>query len=94
MRARYSAFVLGRTDYLRRSWDEATCPEDLSPDPQLRWLGLRVLEHVQIDAEHAEVEFVARFKLGGGAATRLHERSRFRRTERGWVYVDGDQLPG
>lgn len=89
MRSRYSAYVLGLIDYLRHSWDPATCPPQLGPEPGLRWLGLRVLAHVQIDPDHAEVEFIARYRQGGGAAGRLHERSRFRRTAAGWLYVCG-----
>ena len=33
MRSRYSAYVLGHTDYLRATWDPATCPADLDADP-------------------------------------------------------------
>jgi len=43
------------------------------------------------DEDSAEVEFVARFRLGG-KATRLHERSRFVREQGCWFYVDGDML--
>jgi SEC-C motif-containing protein len=92
MRSRYSAYVLGLMDYLRRSWDPATCPLELLHDPSVRWLGLRVLEHVQLDQTHAEVEFVARYKTGGAAATRLHERSRFVLSADGWLYVDGRMI--
>ena len=38
----------------------------------------------------AEVEFIARFRIGGGSAARLHERSRFVREGGRWLYVDGD----
>ena len=55
----------------------------------LRWLGLDVRRHVQQDADHATVEFVARSKLGG-KAERLHETSRFVREDGRWFYVDGD----
>jgi uncharacterized protein YchJ len=44
-----------------------------------------------IDADHAEVEFVARSRLAG-RGQRLHERSRFVREEGRWFYVDGDLL--
>jgi len=37
----------------------------------------------------AEVEFVARSRLGG-RATRLHERSRFVCEAGRWLYLDGD----
>jgi SEC-C motif-containing protein len=48
-----------------------------------------------LDADHAEVEFVARQRSAAtGAATRLHERSRFVREGERWYYLDGDlQLP-
>jgi SEC-C motif-containing protein len=62
----------------------------LASDPALRWLGLEVRRHVQTDADHAVVEFVARSKCGG-RAQRLHETSRFVREAGRWFYVDGDQ---
>ncbi|MXN79709.1 hypothetical protein GR157_33930 [Burkholderia sp. 4701] len=94
MRSRYSAYVLGATDYLRATWAARTCPADLDADPTApdapRWLGLAVKRHAQADERHAEVEFVARYKVGG-RAYRLHETSRFERDEHGfWRYVDGD----
>jgi len=42
-----------------------------------------------LDATHAEVEFVARYRVGG-RAVRLHERSRFVNEQGRWLYVDGD----
>ena len=92
MRSRYTAYVLGITAYLRATWAETTCPRDLetSADPATRWLGLQIKRHTPVDADHAEVEFVARYKLGG-RAFRLHETSRFERDAAGmWRYVDGD----
>jgi SEC-C motif-containing protein len=94
MRSRYSAYVLGATDYLRATWDARTCPADLDADPAApdapRWLGLAIKRHTPVDASHAQVEFVARYKVGG-RAYRLHETSRFERDERGfWRYVDGE----
>ena len=41
------------------------------------------------DATHAEVEFVARYRVAG-RAVRLHERSRFVCEAGRWLYVDGD----
>ena len=94
MRSRYTAYVLGHTDYLRATWDPATCPLDLAVAPDApgapRWLGLRVLRFEPPDARHAIVEFVARYKQGG-RGHRLHEVSRFVRGEdERWRYVDGD----
>ncbi|MCE7929755.1 MAG: hypothetical protein DYH17_00045 [Xanthomonadales bacterium PRO6] len=94
MRSRYSAYVLGLRDYLLASWHASTRPArlDLPPVGAIRWLGLSVRELRVIDADHAEVEFVARSRAGGGPATRLHERSRFVREDGRWYYVDGDLL--
>ena len=90
MRSRYSAFTLGLIDYLQATWHPSTRPAALEPLPAaLRWLGLEVRRHVQQDAGHAIVEFVARSKLGG-RAERLHETSRFVREDGQWWYVDGD----
>lgn len=89
MRSRYSAFALGRVDYLRSSWHASTCPASLELEPGVKWLGLDVREHRPIDADHAEVEFVARSRVSG-RGQRLHERSRFVREGGRWFYVDGD----
>lgn len=89
MRSRYSAFVLNRLDYLRDTWDAARCPADLSVnEPGLRWLGLEIRHHRVIDADHQEVRFIARSKVGG-KAHRLVETSRFERREGRWIYLDG-----
>lgn len=90
MRSRYSAYVLGLSDYLLATWHASTRPASLEPDPaSLKWLGLDVRRRVTVDADHASVEFVARSKLGG-RAHRLHEISRFVREDGRWYYVDGD----
>jgi SEC-C motif-containing protein len=90
MRSRYSAHVLQLGDYIQDTWHPSRRPA-LPPvwEPGLRWLGLRILQHQQQDADHATVEFVARYKLAG-RATRLHELSRFVREAGRWFYVDGD----
>lgn len=89
MRSRYSAFVLGRVDYLNASWHASTRPADLSLEPGVKWLGLELRRHRVIDETHAEVEFVARSRVGG-RGQRLHETSRFVREGGRWFYVDGD----
>lgn len=90
MRSRYSAYVLGLGDYLLATWHASTRPAE-APDfePGLRWLGLEVRGHLRHGADHANVEFIARSKLGG-RARRLHENSRFVREAGRWFYVDGD----
>ncbi|WP_415787117.1 YchJ family protein [Bordetella tumulicola] len=90
MRSRYSAFVLDELSYLRDTWHPDTRPTQLDPNPaDLKWLGLQIKQHIQQDAEHASVEFVARYRQAG-RATRLHEISRFLRVDGHWLYLDGE----
>lgn len=94
MRSRYCAFALGRVDYLLATWHSTTRPATLTPDaPGLQWLGLEVRRHAVQDAAHATVEFVARSRLAGGRAQRLHETSRFVLERGRWLYVDGELQP-
>ena len=90
MRSRYSAFTRQDAAYLLRTWHEQTRPAmlDLNEAPPPKWIGLNVIAAQVIDENHAEVEFVARYKLGG-RAHRLHETSRFVREQGLWYYVDG-----
>ncbi len=93
MRSRYTAYARHDFDYLRRTWQPDRCPTDLGQDTDgdatVRWLGLTLKRHTVLDQNHAEVEFVARYKIGG-RAHRLHEVSRFIRVDDQWLYVDGD----
>lgn len=91
MRSRYVAYVRGDVEYLRATWHASTrpAPETLTPEPGTRWLGLDVKRAAE-DGDAAVVEFVARFKVGGRPAVRLHETSRFVREDGRWYYVDGD----
>lgn len=89
MRSRYSAFVLEDAPYLLATWHASTRPPEITFEPGLKWLGLLVREHRVLDSTHAEVEFVARSRLGG-RAHRLHECSRFLCEDGRWYYVDGE----
>jgi len=88
MRSRYSAFVLGRGDYLKKTWLDTTCPSNLSFDLEVKWLGLEVRAHRLTGPSQAEVEFVALSRLKG-KPTRLHELSRFVKHNGRWFYVYG-----
>ena len=87
MRSRYAAYVLGLLDYLLATWHPSTAPGDLELPP-LKWLGLEVRTS-EASGDAGVVEFVARYRVGGGSAVRLHERSRFVRIDGRWLYVDG-----
>ena len=90
MRSRYTAYTMARIDYLLCTWHPSTRPAQLSIDPAIRWLGLK-LKHIDGgrpgDSE-GSVEFIARFKVGS-RADRIHEDSRFVFENGGWLYVDG-----
>ncbi|HYE71173.1 MAG TPA: YchJ family metal-binding protein [Aquabacterium sp.] len=88
MRSRYTAYVLGDESYLLATWHPSTRPAQVRPDPASKWIGLEVREHVVTDPSHAEVEFVARYRVQGRGG-RLQERSRFVREEGRWYYLDG-----
>ena len=92
MRSRYSAFVTGNADYLRATWHPDTRPDELGLDApgaqKTTWLGLTVKSHRVTGPETAEVEFVARYRVGGGSAVRMAERSRFVREGGRWFYID------
>ena len=91
MRSRYSAFVLGDVPYLLRTWHSSQRPATLELEAGAKWLGLEIKQHRITGEDTAEVEFVARFRVGG-KAIRQHERSRFVREDGRWFYVDGDVL--
>ncbi len=91
MRSRYTAYTLLREDYLRATWHSSTRPTSLGLAEEMptKWIGLEVKRHEQQDADHALVEFVARYKVNG-RAHRLHEVSRFVCEEGRWFYIDGE----
>jgi SEC-C motif-containing protein len=91
MRSRYSAFVLGDVPYLLSTWHSTQRPAQLQPEVGAKWLGLQIKQHRITGQDTAEVEFIARFRVGG-KATRQHELSRFVREDGRWFYMDGDVL--
>lgn len=91
MRSRYSAYVVGRVDYLLATWHPGSSPGELELAP-VKWLGLE-LRDSQASADAGVVEFVARYR-DNGRGVRMHEISRFVREGGRWLYVDGQQLHG
>jgi SEC-C motif-containing protein len=90
MRSRYSAFALGLTAYLLKTWHPTTRPKKLVLDPEQEWLGLQVLSSSGgfLDVEGI-VEFRATWRERGVTDV-LHELSRFVRDDAGrWRYLSG-----
>lgn len=99
MRSRYTAYVRGAVDYLVETHDQATrgATDRAAIAARARdtlWLGLEIVatERGGADQDDGVVEFIARGALGGVPFAQ-HERSRFRRVDGRWRYVDGD-APG
>jgi SEC-C motif-containing protein len=89
MRSRYTAFVVGDTDHLFRSWHPRTRPDDVALDGT-RWTGLEILDVVAGGPEDTDgvVEFVASHSEG-----KMRERSAFTRRRGRWVYVGPAAAP-
>ena len=81
MRSRYSAYAMGKGDYLaatqRAPFDATRLNEGL------QWVGLTIHE-----ALPATVEFTARY-LAGDRLCSLRERSSFEQVNGRWLYTDG-----
>jgi len=94
MRARYTAYVLSKVDYILSSWHSRRRPVTLELEKSLQstqWLGLKVLSCSPVKDNTAYVEFVAAFSINGEAG-QMHERSRFIFEHEQWFYVDGEQI--
>jgi SEC-C motif-containing protein len=89
MRSRFSAFAVGDTAYLLRTWHPGTRPKRLRLDPGQEWTRLEILGRTGGGPLQAEgtVEFRAHYRHQGEAGS-LHENSRFRREDGHWVYWD------
>jgi SEC-C motif domain protein len=95
MRSRYTAFVRGAIDYLidthdpstRGSLDRAALAQ-WSRDTSWRGLEIVATERGGEDDDDGIVEFIAR-GVTNGRPFAQRERSRFRRSDGAWFYVDG-----
>jgi SEC-C motif domain protein len=95
MRSRYTAYVRGAIDYLIATHDPDT-RASVDREAIARWSRDTRWQGLQIVATEAGgeadtsgiVEFVAR-GVTGGSAFAQRERSRFRRLDGAWHYVDG-----
>lgn len=91
MRSRYSAYALGHTEHLLRTWHPRTRPSMLTLEPRQRWTGLTILatEGGAEADEEGSVQFRATWRDDHGAHD-LVERSRFVRRAGRWFYLDGE----
>lgn len=95
MRSRYAAFALCLPGYLQETHDVPATEEDRraleAAARAVTWLGLTVhrTERGGPGDDEGVVEFTARSR-DARFTYALHERSRFRRMDGRWRYVDGD----
>ena len=95
MRSRYTAYVRGEIDYLFATQDPAT-RAGVDRDAvtawsrTTQWLGLEIVDTARGGEADDEgiVEFIAR-GVTNGAPFAQRERSRFRKLDGRWHYVDG-----
>lgn len=85
MRSRYTAFALGDVSHLRRTWDPSTRPRRLTLDATT-WTGLEIVATTAGGPDDDAGTVTFRASYDGGV---LAERSRFRRTDGAWRYLDG-----
>jgi len=98
MRSRYTAFTLGKINYIMSSHQKKTRPYKERNHMQkwmnsVEWLGLVIIkkEAGQIDDNSGIVEFRAIY-IEDGQTQVIHEKSLFEREKGNWVYVSGTQF--
>ncbi|MBH0009443.1 YchJ family protein [Salinibacterium sp. SWN1162] len=89
MRSRYSAYTLGETEYLLKTWHPSTRPATLELDADVRWFRLEIVARTggSMFDTTGTVEFRAHYRHDGGA-DQQHENSNFVRENGAWLYVD------
>lgn len=92
MRSRYSAFVLGLTDYLLATWHPDTRPATLTLESSPQWVGLQVLSSGEQE-NRGQVHFRAVYQLPDGFGF-LEEESEFLKEGSRWFYVSGKTREG
>jgi SEC-C motif-containing protein len=98
MRARYAAYALGEVDYVlsthapeSREGVDRSATEAWSKNAEWRGLEIVATEAGGAKDEAGVVEFIARYAAGGKELSH-HERSRFRKVDGAWAYVEGDMV--
>ncbi len=98
MRSRYAAYVLKEIDYLITSIHpdspgEADRRTTEAWAEAADWKGIEVVskEAGGEDDEEGMVEFIAHFEIKGVPQTH-HEKARFKRHNKKWFYLDGDEI--
>ena len=93
MRARYTAYSLGNSDFLAHTWHPGSQPKriNLSEDSGVQWLKLEIIRSEQGSANDKMgiIEFKAFYDVEGKSGF-LHETSNFVKEDNQWFYFDGE----
>lgn len=96
MRSRYAAYVLGELDYLYGTTHPQAREDTLkrayqSTFDSVQWIDLKVIEVFQGGKNDmiGKVEFEATYVRGSQRSIH-HEKSRFKRHQGHWHYLDGE----
>lgn len=94
MRSRYTAYALGKTQYLLNSWHPSTRPATLDWDESVQWQRLEVLaiQQGKPNQTQGKVHFIAYYQHEGETYP-LEEYSHFVREGERWLYVEPKTLP-
>ena len=97
MRSRYSAYVLNHMEYIENTMTGLALigfvkEEARKWSSSIKWLGLNVLKHCQIDLAHAEVEFIIAYQQKE-KIIQVREKSQFIMQDGRWLYLDGQLSP-
>jgi SEC-C motif-containing protein len=87
MRSRYTAFVLGDSNYLLSSWHSDYKPKSVVLDSSTHWLNLEI-----IASSNGFVHFKA-YSLLGDQISILEEKSNFEKVNNQWFYTKGELIP-
>ncbi len=96
LRSRYSAYVTGRIDYVKKTTHK-TAISEFDEDSALawsrnsKWTGLNIIstEKGTSEDEEGKVEFVASY-IQKGKEEHHHERAVFKREGEKWFFLDGE----
>lgn len=93
MRSRFTAYVRDNLPYIQKTWDASTRPAEEKLNfggENIEWRKLDVINVKKGTASDNKgtVEFKATY-FKDGIEHRLHEVSRFVKTNNRWFYVDG-----
>jgi len=90
MRSRYVAFVLKNENYLKQTWVDSECPQNLELDQSVNWVRLQIVntKDGSKDDSTGKVEFKAWF-IEDEKLFCLHEISEFVKPNNQWLYHSG-----